>query len=76
MKQGEKEIMPETIADDKALKLAQGTGERKPIAVNVREARFSMYKFILFLLDLLTVNLGFFHCSKVFVGGYNMGAFK
>ena len=60
MQQGENEIMAESIADDKALEFVYALKGSNTLPLNIKGARFSMYKFLLFLQDFITINLGFY----------------
>lgn len=68
MKNGEKEIMSESIADGEAFDRVHVPEKNGGLSVDLRDARFSIYKLILFFLDFLTITLGFY-LSAVFSSG-------
>jgi exopolysaccharide biosynthesis polyprenyl glycosylphosphotransferase len=59
-----KEIMSGSITDNKNIKFVQISGVNNGISLNVKSARFSIYKFLLFLQDFITINLGFYLAIK------------
>lgn len=77
MQQGRNRDMPQSIANDKTLEFVEDMQVPKgneALSLNIRNARFSMYKFMLFLQDFLTINLGLYLAARflsieIFNGG-------